>query len=270
MSSTPTMGRRTFILLAPFAVAAAAGGWLCAPYLQGEREYARVRAIAGAQPQTNVADASSEQRPAATAADEDPCMDRSFDWDALYRINADVIGWIYIPNTPIDYPIVQAPADDPERYLHTTFEGAVSYPNNQGAIYLDASNADDGLNASAPLLYGHQQLNGSMFSALSNNHIAGVLEEHDQAYVYTPSTTWHIGLFAANAVDASTETVQTSFRDASELQTMLEEKLAESEVILYDPGRIEQLWTFCTCSYGIWQNQRTLTYGYVIERRDAT
>lgn len=39
------------------------------------------------------------------------------DWEAWRAINPDVIGWISIPGTPVDYPIVQAPADDPTYYL---------------------------------------------------------------------------------------------------------------------------------------------------------
>lgn len=52
------------------------------------------------------------------------------DFDALRKINPDVVGWIYIPDTEINYPIVQA--KDNSTYLHRTFRGKDSYV---GAIF---------------------------------------------------------------------------------------------------------------------------------------
>ena len=260
------VSRRSLCLLAPLAVISATFGWLAAPYLQGEAEYARLRKLADS-PATH-RDAALPTASAHDAPPSDPLMQRTVDWSALRDINPDIIGWIYVPNTPIDYPVVQAPPDDPERYLHTTFGGAVSYPNNQGAIYLDAGNAVPGFSSEAPLIYGHQQLNGSMLSAFSENHLQGVMDEHADVYLYDPTHARHIELFAANAVDASEETVKTSFSSQQELRSWIDEKLAASEVVRYDPGPIDQLWTFCTCSYGLWQNQRTLSYGCVIDELD--
>ena len=57
----------------------------------------------------------------------------SVDFASLKKINREIVGWIYIPDTGIDYPIVQA--KDNTKYLHRTFRGKDSYV---GAIFLDA------------------------------------------------------------------------------------------------------------------------------------
>lgn len=195
----------------------------------------------------------------------DPLMTRAIDWDGLRAINPDIIAWIYVPGTSIDYPVVQAPASDPDRYLHTTFDGRVAYPNNEGTIHLDAQNSADGLNAASPVLYGHEQLNGSMFSAWRDNYDPEHLASCNQVYLYTPTTTFHVELFAANIVDATKERLYSDLT-VEELQPWLDEKLAESEAVLAHPQNIKQLWTFVTCSYTTWRDQRTLSYGITVDR----
>ena len=60
------------------------------------------------------------------------------DFEALWEINEDVVAWIRIPDTRIDYPVLQG--RDNEQYLHTDMEGNDSVA---GAIYLDMDDAPD-------------------------------------------------------------------------------------------------------------------------------
>lgn len=249
-------------------------GWYLQPLISADVEYERLKALSrpaesnGSDGQSNrymdedgIESAGALPRPSTTLLENY----RRIDWDALATINKDVIGWIYVPNTPIDYPIVQAPTDDSEKYLRTTFEGSVAYPNNQGTIYLDSDNAPDGFSSSAPVIYGHYQLNGSMLSSFSKNDSIEELSKHNRVFLYTPDTMFHVELFAGNIVDASKEKIRTSFANQKELTTWIEEKLDESEAVLYRPSSIDQLFTFVTCSYSRWKDQRTLTYGVVLE-----
>lgn len=254
--------RKRMVGIGIIAAMLAAALWYCLPYIQGEMEYERVRRMAdmaGAQMVEQV-DASDTD-----GSKGDPNMERAIDFDALVATNPDTIGWIWVPGTPIDYPVVQAPADDPEKYLHTTFLGSVSWPNNEGTIYLEADAAEHGFSSSAPLLYGHYQLNNSMFSAWSKNYEPGHMDRIRDAYIYTPQGAVHVRLFAANKVNAAVERVRTDFADLADLNGWLDERLEESEVVLEDPGDVTQLWTFCVCSYDTWKNQRTLSYGYTVE-----
>ena len=67
-------------------------------------------------------------------------MRRVVDFDKLQtETNADIYAWIYIPDTNIDYPVLQHPTDD-TRYLNYNIDGSKGYP---GCIYTEKANAKD-------------------------------------------------------------------------------------------------------------------------------
>ena len=141
--------------------------------------------------------------------------------------------------------------------------------NNEGTIYLDCGNIEEGFSSAAPLLYGHYQLNQGMFSVFANDTGLSVVNSHNQVYIYTPDGALHIELFAARIVNANRYKIRVNFADKADLNAWLDEQLQASSVA-YDPGEIDQLWTLCTCSYSTYYNQRTLTYGRTVEDTRAS
>lgn len=77
----------------------------------------------------------------------------------IYNKNPDLFGWLTIEGTQIDYPIMHTPSE-PDKYLHTDFNGEYSYP---GVPYLEeeCSAKSDNL-----IIYGHNMKNGTMFRGL--------------------------------------------------------------------------------------------------------
>ena len=102
------------------------------------------------------------------------------DWEALKNKNPDIIGWIRIPDTSINYPIVQG--DTNEDYIHTTVEGTYS---SAGSVFLNCDNASD-LSDYVSVIYGHNMGNGSMFTALRYYLEEEYLNEHKCVEIYTP------------------------------------------------------------------------------------
>ena len=103
------------------------------------------------------------------------------DFIALQEINPDIHAWIYIPGSPIDYPILQS-VDDQEFYLdHNIYRQACV----AGAIFTQDFN---GLNFEDvhTIIYGHNMADGSKFSALHQYLDASFMDEHDIIYIYTP------------------------------------------------------------------------------------
>ena len=81
------------------------------------------------------------------------------DFDALNQLNSDCIGWVRIPDTGIDYPVMHTP-DEPEKYLNKNYDGYFSY---SGVPFLDARCTTYNTNM---IIYGHNMRSGDMFGDL--------------------------------------------------------------------------------------------------------
>lgn len=79
------------------------------------------------------------------------------DFDALNQLNSDCIGWVRIPDTGIDYPVMHTP-DEPEKYLNKNYDGYFSY---SGVPFLDARCTTYNTNM---IIYGHNMSTGTMFA----------------------------------------------------------------------------------------------------------
>ena len=76
-----------------------------------------------------------------------------------YEKNPDLAGWLTVPGTRIDYPVMYSP-DEPERYLHANFEVSYSFA---GLPFIDAACDPESGNR---IIYAHNMLDGSMFRTL--------------------------------------------------------------------------------------------------------
>ena len=103
------------------------------------------------------------EQPEATVAPapengEEPQEQRR-DLSELFAMNDDFVGWLYIPDTDINYPVMHT-TDDPERYLRRNFHGEYS---ESGVPFLDFRCTLDSDNL---IIYGHNMMNGTMFAGL--------------------------------------------------------------------------------------------------------
>ena len=79
----------------------------------------------------------------------------------LYKKNKDVIGWVKVDDTPINYPVMYTPLDN-EYYLHRNFD---KKQDSNGMPFLDAACDPDDPNNNL-LIYGHHMRSGMMFAHL--------------------------------------------------------------------------------------------------------
>ena len=89
----------------------------------------------------------------------------------LFRQNGDCIGWICIPDTAINYPVMHTP-ENPEKYLRQNFYGEYSV---SGVPFLDGRCS---LGSGNLILYGHNMKNGTMFSDLRKYTDSAFREKH--------------------------------------------------------------------------------------------
>lgn len=127
----------------------------------------------------------------------DALLDMSF--DELILKNADVIGWIIIPDTAISYPIVQG--KDNKYYLRRTW---TKEKNIAGCIFLDYQ-SDKEFNSFNSIIYGHKMRNGTMFGSLANYKNDGYLEEHPSIYIVKENRVLRYDIFAAYEASVKTK-----------------------------------------------------------------
>lgn len=94
------------------------------------------------------------------------------EFQELYERNTDMIGWLTIDNTRIDYPVMQNPQDG-EYYLDHDFD---KKENKNGLPFLDAQNRID--DSDILLLHGHNMKSGLMFADLLNYKKESYYKEH--------------------------------------------------------------------------------------------
>ena len=250
-----------WVAIVVFVCAAAALAVIGFSYWQGQQKYAAVAegALSGEVSSLPSDDAASPSGGSVLAAE-------FVNWDVLLAENPDTVGWVYVPGTSVNYPIVQA--SDNETYLHTDFSGEESWPVSYGAIFLDAACAGD-FSSGNSIVYGHHMSDGSMFAPLADLADTAAFNEHRTVYVFTPSANYRLETFAVVVVAPTDPLAQPEFADEQERLDYLADKLARS-VVEPDPTaapaeEIGRIFTFVTCTDYSANDQRVVVFASVVE-----
>ena len=135
-----------------------------------------------------------------SSAPEAPAPEKTEEWEkllkeaagyaALQGENADYAGWLKIPGTRIDYPVVDRESD-PEYYLHRAFDGSKSFG---GTPFLGEAS---GVDTKCLIIYGHNMKNGSIFGTLDSYKKADYWKEHPIVRFYVDGEPRTYEVFAA-------------------------------------------------------------------------
>lgn len=104
----------------------------------------------------------------------------NIDFQELLKINKNCIGWIYIPNTQINYPIVQS--KDNNYCLHHLFNGKWNFT---GCVFI--SDQNNGFENKNTIIYGHNMQNGTMFTDVNKYKNQDFLDTHPYIYIAKPN-----------------------------------------------------------------------------------
>lgn len=136
-----------------------------------------------------------------TQTPEDPVIREllEIDLNALREENEDVIGWICIPDTNVNYPLLQW--TDNEFYLNHTWKQST---NASGAIFMECQNKPD-FSEFNTIIYGHNMRNGDMFGSLHHYRSAKYQRSHPYVYIVNDEGVLRFDIFAAQS--ASTKSI---------------------------------------------------------------
>ncbi len=234
-------------------------------YRQGEQLYTetaaqyvqeRVQADASAptqQTQTTEATASGSLTP--EDATEPPI---SVDFDSLQSVNPEVVGWLYCPDTAINYPVLQG--TDNEYYLHHLYDGTY---NSSGSNFVDCNNSAGFADANT-VLYGHHMKNGSMFAGLQKFADQTYYEAHPVMWLLTPETNYKILLLSGYTTSADSDAYTIFTQPGQAWEDYLAQGLAQSDfTAAVDTGGAEKLITLSTCAYSF-EDARYVLHGVMV------
>lgn len=120
------------------------------------------------------------------------------DFASLKERNPDVIGWITVKDTDIDYPILQSGDNKAEDfYLKHDIDGAWK---KAGSIYTQRLNNDAFLDPNT-VIYGHHLADKTMFTPLWDFRDPETFKAHDTIYIYTPEHILTYKIFSAFVYD---------------------------------------------------------------------
>ena len=139
------------------------------------------------------------------------------DFNGLKRTNPDVVGWLKVNGTNINYPFVQSSNND--YYLTHSFNK--SY-NGAGWVFLDYRN--NGTNNKNTIIYAHGRSNKTMFGTLKNVLNNGWLNNTNNYVIKisteTENSLWQI--FSVYRIPTTSDYLQTNFNDETEYQNFLD------------------------------------------------
>ena len=192
---------------------------------------------------------------------EQPAVETSgiaVDFPKLTARNADVTGWLYCADTPINYPVVQA--KDNDKYLHAGLDGQYL---RSGTLFVDYRNAEIGKDRHF-VVYGHSMKNDTMFCSLMGYKKQAYYDAHPALYYLTPDAEYRIELFAGCVMKMPQIIYQTNpgaAEYAAYLAEMQKKSTFQSDVVV---GPEDTVVVLSTCSYEF-DNARYVAMGKLVK-----
>ena len=177
--------------------------------------------------------------------DEAPVID----WAGLQAVNNQVVGWIQIPDTQVNYPVYQT--TDNDHYLHTNAKGEWSIG---GQIFMDYQNNPNGLTDQQTILYGHHMRNGSMFQYIGAMNDQSTFDKVETIWYVTPTQTYELEpVFTYHTDEDDEEVRQFNFASVDEFRSYMKDRLSRAVSSRSDAAdvisRANHVLTLFTCNY---------------------
>ena len=162
---------------------------------------------------------------------------------ALQEVNPDVLGWILIPDSQIDYPIVQG--TDNQFYLQHTWDGKSS---SVGSVFLEYCNQPD-MTEFHTILYGHNRKDGSMFASLRKYAGEQYWRDHPYIYIVNSEGVFRYEVFSAYRAKVDSYTYGLGFTRQQDKENFIQMLLQNSQIDTgIQPEATDRILTLSSCS----------------------
>lgn len=158
-------------------------------------------------------------------------------------IVGNMVAWLSIDDTEIDYPVMQG--DDNDEYLQTDPYGEYSLA---GSIFLDYRNSSD-FTDDYSLIYGHHMEGGSMFGNLDHFTDEKYFKAHRTGEIYLNDVPYTLTFFAV--LDSADATREELFSPTECGRQQVLDYIKEQASIYLQPEEMEQdkIVALSTCKY---------------------
>lgn len=133
-----------------------------------------------------------------------PSSDDDPSFAELQAMNPDVLGWLALYGTGVDYPLVQG--KDNEEYLNTNPKGEFAL---SGSLFLDYRNARD-FSDTSTIIFGHHMENSLMFGDLDKYGDSDFFQQHRYGNIYFNNANHGVEVCAYLVIDAHDEVVYST------------------------------------------------------------
>lgn len=208
-------------------------------------------------PTTSAQEPSTEAQPETVEAQPEYSPVK-VDFDKLLAQSDDVCGWIYSPDTKINYVVAQG--EDNNQYLHHLLDDTYS---EGGTLFMDCECAPNFAGANS-IIYGHNMRDGSMFNSLTKYREQAYYDAHPVMYLNTPTQNYKIEIFTAYTCNYDSDTYMLSFASEQDYLDYLTKMKSQSDFKSdVEISSAERTITLSTCTYE-YDNARYVVQGKLI------
>ena len=170
------------------------------------------------------------------------------DFDALKKESDDIVGWIYVPGTRINYVVAQGETNN--TYLRHLPNGEYS---ENGTIFMDMDGTAPGMVDQQTTLYGHHMNDGAMFEPIDASMDQKVFDTFKKVYYITPEMTYVLKpMFIMQVQDDYVDARRTNFDSEKAFTQYLQTSLAQAKASAKDAAaeveKADKVLTLVTCA----------------------
>ena len=170
------------------------------------------------------------------------------DFDALKKESDDIVGWIYVPGTRINYVVAQGETNN--TYLRHLPNGEYS---ENGTIFMDMDGTAPGMVDQQTTLYGHHMNDGAMFEPIDASMDQKVFDTFKKVYYITPEMTYVLKpMFTMQVQDVYVDARRTNFDSEKAFTQYLQASLAQAKASAKDAAaeveKADKVLTLVTCA----------------------